>query len=285
MKIPENRIYPYPMFSNIHTDYKDNSFDVDFEYMYDYNTVQFTVKTNIKNNFILKMMETGKFSLALHIDCTKTKFRKAYEIPYEYINKEYSIVIESEDLIGNAEVIFILVSTEDIQVEATDAFDDFYQGTNISFQQFAIVGFSDTYDVFFKKKMGINQQPSSIFNIIKAQVPYKRYNLENDVIAILLPENDYAGYIKLQGTLTRVKHTAFIEPALIYTLDKIKQDQDGSYCKKEWYKALDMSCRKIGIDIDSENFKEIDTYEIATQLLSNPYSDAINELNILLKED
>lgn len=285
MKIPENRIYPYPMFSNKHNDYKDNVFDVDFSYQYDYNSVWFTTQININNKFIIDMLKNEKFKLVLHLDCTKTKFRKTYPILYENINKEHHFSINSENLIGETEAMFLLVSSEDIVVTNNSAFDSFYENDSVEFPQFAIVGFSDAFNLTFHKKLGLNQQPSSIFNITKAQVEHKKYNLENDTIAILLPEKEYSGYIKLQGVLQRTKHAMFVEAALTYTLDKIKQDQDGFYSQKEWYKALEASCTKQGIEFETEKFKETESYEIATLLLDNPYGAAIVELNAMIKDN
>ena len=51
MRIPENRIYPFPMFANTKKDYKDNVFDVDIEYKYDYDTVNVSIQSIITNGF------------------------------------------------------------------------------------------------------------------------------------------------------------------------------------------------------------------------------------------
>lgn len=287
MQIPKNRQYPYPIFALGFDDYKDNALCASFEIAHNENNANLIIKTTITNNFVLEQLRTGKFALYCHMECGSTRYRHCFPVPYSFVNNKIIYEIDINSLRGDVEIILLLVSSEEFNVEATVDMDDFYKGTTIVFPHSAIVGYSESYTVYINKSNSSKHKGTTSIVVFAPGLQNEEiYNLEENQIIISLPQKEYEGIANLQGSFLRTKHAILIKPAIMYALEKIKEDIT-AYEDKDWYKALESACTKNGFTdgFQDTNFKETENYIIASKLLNDPSNASIWELNALLDKE
>ena len=92
MRVRTNRIYPYPVLSEVTDNFKDNTFNSDVVFEYDSETAFITVKTELHDNKMVLLLSEGKVGLYCHVECSVTKYRSTFEIPSDIID-EYTFEI------------------------------------------------------------------------------------------------------------------------------------------------------------------------------------------------
>ena len=110
-----------------------------------------------------------------------------------------------------------------------------------------------------------------------------KYELGNDPILILLPEDDYniIQAIKKNNKLRQVYLTLYAYPALVHVLSTIFSDT-GSYSYRRWFKKINeiVSEKKfLNIERSPENAPKL-----AQMILEFPLSRSLNDLNVIIRD-
>jgi hypothetical protein len=75
-----------------------------------------------------------------------------------------------------------------------------------------------------------------------------------------------------------VMHQMVIIPALVFVISELKnaKDQLYEYEGLRWYRSLSKACSGIGISLDPESIENINSLNVAQQLLNNPVITGID---------
>ena len=71
-------------------------------------------------------------------------------------------------------------------------------------------------------------------------------------------------------------HSMIIVPALVYAFSELRitDDLEGMEYYR-WFRALKKACDGIGVNLDAEGLKTMDSFKVAQQLLNGPIAKAI----------
>ena len=168
MKVKNNRLYPYPVLSVEHDDYIDNTFEaVKCDVSDDSEDVRLECSIAINDEIIKDLIKKDVVGLFCHIECSNTKYRKAFRIGNNNI-EQFSIEILSKDVCDSIEVCFVLVANKDIDDYKNPNLNEFYQNTTINLLKYRTLGYTPTAVYKINKRLDTNGEVPSIFDITKS---------------------------------------------------------------------------------------------------------------------
>lgn len=282
MKVNKNRIYPYPIYSELTDDYIENDFAVDAEIEYDSEIATITLNLSLVNEDIRDLIENTLVGLYCHIECSSTKYRKLFELSINNDTDNYNIEIPLSQLNDTIEVLCVLVAKEEILNFDANNLNELYKDIDIRFPQFGTIGYTDTIELTIVKRLDINGDIPSIFTVVSDETQENvQVDYTSDQITIYLPKEEYNIYETYRGTGIRIKQMMVIIPALIEAFDIIKMGDD-SFEGLPWYVVLDEALKKKEIDGFSDpTFFDTSSYEIAQKLLGDIAKEAFYEFDAM----
>lgn len=281
MKIRNNRLYPYPVYSTALNHYIDNNFVVETSLAFDSVNAFINYQIKISDHTILEMIKAGQIGIYMHVECSVTKFRKLF--PLELTTETSgSITIPLIFLNEDIEIISVLVASQTITNYKNPNLSSDFQNENIIIPQYATVGFTNT-DVFtINKRISSTGDIPSIFTITKSEdSSILTYNPEHSKINIFLPPKEYEIYEYQKGKYKRLKQLMIICPVLVEVFSDIQKENLDSNC--EWYPVLEEAIKKTFAFSGFEDSRFIDkpALELAQQVLGSLFTDAMKEFEDL----
>lgn len=280
MKVRSNRLYPYPVLSNNSNDFVNNKFEVLKDIEYDSEIATIVLKTAIEDKTILKLLEENRIGLFCNVECSVTKYRFMFEVPYSSLD-EYRYDLDISQLNDNIELACILVAKENISFMSDDL-NNFYKGEVINYPKYSTIGFTETDEISLIKQIDVNGDIPSIFSITSSDSAKEiYYEYEEHQINIYLPREQYDIYYNSRGSSKRLKQMMINLPVLESVLDDLKTD-DSISDRHGWYKVLESAISKLGYEsFEEDRFRNEPSIKIAQQILGDISKDAFNEFEVL----
>lgn len=281
MQIKE-RYHSYPVLAPYTVDYPNSEFGIkSLKGEEQGENYIFEIELNLKDTGLVHLIEDGMAEYVVHIECSKTSFRKIYKSNLP----KTEIVIATSDLDGKVECSAFIIAKQDITGYRNDTFDSIFDGFsfNIFKGQYLAISSQALFSVI--KDRDDLKQLSSIIRI--AQVAdlenETKVKLEGDRIQILLPSETYKMYTYASRDHKRLKtlHSMIVLPALIYVLYELKESAESNfeqYSDRRWFQALEIRMKDLGFDLDKDLFESKPPYELAQTLLEYPVKEALNKI-------
>jgi hypothetical protein len=234
----------------------------------------------ILDDVIEEMVQNGKFAQVVHVECRLTKYRKIFKInPNE---RTIEVKIDSGSLNDLVEVSPMIVS-DYIGEYRNPSFSEDYRGSVVHVSRGTLIAFDDTQYFRVEKDRMDYVNVESVFLLSNSK---KAKNMIIDVtskdkIVIDLPEKVYDRYYALDDAINRnVSLQILIYPAVIKALEMLADEDDRKNLKhKKWYLTFKKQLEKLGIDMSSNVFADVDEkYVIAQKLLDNPVARSFEHL-------
>jgi hypothetical protein len=263
-----SRSYPYPAVGD-GDDVPEAAFQATFEYSSDQQFYYISVTAACSSTTLLKLISKESASYVLHVECSNTLFRKAYD----FTGTELRAQIPAYQLNDAVEVNAFIRATKDIaSFKVAGAHEDY--GDNAFFVRSGDILAVGEGQVFYAENsfdslrrigsiMVIEQSTESADHPMRVE-----YNSEK--IRILLCENDFKAYSKLKGIPTLTSHltTTIVLPVLLEALHYINEDDQGMRAYK-WYRVLESRIEVL--ELQSEQ----DVLAKAQKLLDMPIRRAL----------
>lgn len=285
MRISKNRIYPYPIYSELSEDYKENDFSLDAEIEYDSEMATLLLNVTLKDDVMRELIINRLVGLYCHVECSSTKYRELFELSLNADDDEYRIDIPLYKLNDSIEVMCVLVAKEKIASFVDENLSEFYEGEKVRFPQFGTIGFTDTIELSLVKRLDINGDVPSVFTIVADEEGKEiQTEFEGDQINIYIPKEQYDIYENYKGTGVRVKQMMIIIPALIEVLDIIKVGE-GSFEGLPWYIVLEEAVKRLNYTgFDDDGFRNKSSFELAQEILGDVVKEAFEEFDVMNKD-
>lgn len=290
MKVKNNRLYPYPVLSVEHDDYIDNTFKaVKCVVSDDSVDVRLECSIAINDEIIKDLIKKDVVGLFCHIECSNTKFRKAFKIDNNDI-EQFSVEILSKDVCDSIEVCFALVANKDIDDYKNPNLNEFYQNITINLLKYRTLGYTPTEVYKINKRLNTNGEIPSIFDITKSENDKTiTYDYHGEKIVVFLPSSEYSAYENTKGNAVRIKQMMVIVPVLSEILSMISSTETGEIDEYPWYFILENFVSKIegySEGFESSSFKNLDSpFKLAQQILRQVSCDAFKELDVLVNRE
>jgi hypothetical protein len=276
MKVKNNRIHLYPIYSVEEDAYIKNDFDVKCSYDIEDEFIVFSSKPNITNETIIELFIEEKVKIYFHIECSKTKYRYAEEIKYDSTSK---VKIENVFLNGKIIVSFWIVTQDDLKDISFKKLNEFYDNTSYNIPVYSYIGYSPSYEFYVEKDKKEDANYSSIFRISKHYEDTVNYDPTDSAIIIYLPDDAYKSYFHLKGTAIMTKISMIILPVLVDLINDIKAGES-NYESFSWYPILNSKVEEMGYDdgIQSDSFTDEDSIIIAQMVFKDLVVKSLEEI-------
>lgn len=273
-----NKLFPYPIMSGYNDDYLDNCFNVEIETIKDINNLAITLTYDLKNDELKELIDSKKLEVVYRIECSISSYRKIVKAK----NIETKFLINNNEITGKVNVTSYIVATENIENFTNKNFNEDYEGVSFYIAKGNIVAIGDSFSIIVDKDTDDLGNVPSIFSIIRRDTDLDRgmeIEIQDDKIKILLDTDTFSNYRNIVGTpsLLPIVHSSIILPALIYTLENVKQNAS-EFEDLGWFKSIRNKLRKSNIEFDEVYLEQVTSYEIAQKILDMPISKAFGAI-------
>lgn len=269
----KNRLYPYPVLRPSTGDYLRSTFKCTITPQISATECKFLFEMVCTNKTILQMIEAGKATYAVHVECKYTYYRTLKCAPAA----KFGIVLESGSVDRALEICPVIIVTEDIVGYTSNDLDDVYVGENIVIKSGNPIAIGDQATIMITKERDNLKKLSSPFCILPypdtPEQPAQKYASinfsDNDQLIIYLPRDDYAILSRVQDSKNLdTIHAAMYFPSLIEALDYMKNDASEEDQEKRWYIALNSKAVDKGLGEIKGN--QYSAFELAQILFDYP---------------
>lgn len=281
-----NRLFPYPVLSDDFDDYTEGSFSVDVDVDHGINEITLSFTINLDNDGIQKLVNRGEAYFAIHIECSKTAYRKML------ITSQKTVVfhISTTRINGDIALLGLVVAKVDIAYYKNDKLNSDYQGADVFIPRAGIIAYHNMPKVRVIKNYEELKTSESLFTIVKRAKDNEdihpiEFELGQERIRILVDENVYSAYIRysMDDNTQSLLWSLLLMPAVIYMLERLREDGIEAYEETEWYQKITSSYNAQGIDFaDTIANHDASITDIAQEMLRMPVGKSFDNLRRLI---
>lgn len=293
-----NKIFPYPTLNQNKdlSEYKESSsFELnlttnDGELIKDEDRIILKdVHFQIENDELEELFYEEKLKCALIVECSPSLYRKSYliddfpsdiDIPLEYLKDRVNISAH-------------MYANEKISNYMNKDFNEEYEEYKFNLEKYNIVAIDDGYSFRVDIDDEEDNKATSIFTIIRLDSRSHIFNYENgsDKINLILPIDYYKMYNSIKDTkeANNIVFGLLLVPVLSKCLDEIRiifedaEDVEEIIEEKRWFKSICKSYEKVfDLKLTIDEFRDINTYELAQKLLNNGTSQGLRDFSDML---
>lgn len=263
------RSYPHPVVGNL-DDVPGAAFQATVEMSADKDNIYLDV--NIKNSSVTirHLVDTSKAAYALHVECTNTLFRQAFE----FRETSKRTPIRGDQLNDAVEVNTFAVATQDASGYVVDKAHPDYEGAAFDVKKGDILAVGEGRVFPVENSFDVLGRIGSIMQIDGAtedgDLPM-RIDFDGEKIRLLLSKEDFKEYklMRHDESLSSVLTTAIVVPALLETLHFIGGEDAEALDALRWYRVLARRIEALGLKDESDNLTK------AQKLLELPVKRAL----------
>lgn len=269
MKLSQ-RSYPHPVVGN-RDDVPGAAFQAAVEMSSDKENVYIDVSTKCSSSTINRLVSEGAAKNVLHIECSNTLFRRAYEFP-ESSNR---VAIPAENLNDSVEVNVFVRATRKASGYSVDAAHSDYGKSQFDISEGDILAVGEGYIFHIESSFDSLSRIGSIMQIEESkedgELPM-RVDFNSDKILIILSKADFKDYKLLKGQegVSSALTSTIVLPVLVEALHFLKSEDAGAEEDSlRWMRAL--RSRISALELESES----DNLVLAQKLLELPLRRAL----------
>jgi len=285
MKINENRLFPYPVLREGNNNFIHSRFKVNAKYRVLENGYEVEINTSLENENLVKLIKEKKASIVLHLECSKTKYRKIEKLTFG-ITK---INIKTEFLEGKLELLGLLISEEKIEDYFSKDFHPNYEDKKFKIEKGSILGISEIPSIIIENKKEEYSSIPSIFDVTSnSEMKYMELKLDGERIIIVLPLEIYRIRNAHKNSLhsRNIVNSMILLPALMGTLyELLDKEAKEMYGNKRWFRVINSKLSKLNINLEEGDLYEENIFSIAQSLLEDLLDEGMASLKYLGDEE
>lgn len=283
----QNSIYPYPVLSVEDEDYINNAY-----FNVEYSITKATPFKNaivhcdfkLRDEQLESLLQENKIGLYLHVECSRTFFRKLY--PVDFFKKTIDIEINPEIMRQKVELTgFLLVNEEINELKLRninpELFGNDYQFPRLDKGDPLAVSFTVDIDL---SEVESFKKVSSIIKVAKSKDKKQmELNTENNIVYVYLPEKQYQSYVQC-AVYPETALSMVIFPALVELLNYVSKVNISELEDYKWYQILVKKFNSLGYSIEDLREKE-SPLKLAQIILDDPLARSFVEVGEIFKDE
>lgn len=276
------KLYPYPVLADYSDDYIDRSFNTSIDMVrVDYN-LRLDFVSELTSETIKKLISDGKANYVYHLECAQTGFRHVIITS----NTEERFPLDKRLVRGKLQVCTFIVAKEDLHNYSSDEFHNDYAGMQFEIEAGCVIAVGTQVNFDIQKDTEDIADLPSIFSIIRnpdMDVREMLVEYESNKIIIKLPFNDFSTYKQLSrdSNNNHILNALTVIPALTFVMSelKLRTVDERSEIDYGWYRTIKNALLKtFDIDVESDDYSELNALEYAQKLINSPIPEAFNSL-------
>ncbi|ASS74802.1 hypothetical protein CIG75_07300 [Tumebacillus algifaecis] len=270
--------YPHPVLSDFSEALVDSLFDASFDTQVDGNMYRLRVDFTLVNEDLNTLIQKGKATYALHLECIGTRLRSLYR------SREDNLVVEvpAQELDGRVEVCVFILASEDLEYTNRNFGED-YNGVTFFVQKGDVLAVGPEFRFVPPKDIDPLLKVPSIFAVQMnphSDAPDLDVSLATPKVVILLSRKLFTDYQTLANVeeMKSVLATLIVLPALTYVLEEMNNDDMiDEYELQRWYQVLQDRLRELNLKGSGHS-----NLWVAQQLIGAPLSNALTDTKKLV---
>ncbi len=265
-----SRSYPHPVVGN-RDDVPGAAFQAAVEMSADQEAVYVDATINCSSATINRMISEGDAKAVLHVECSNTLFRRAYE--FSELSKR--IAISAENLNDSVEVNIFIRATRNMSGYAVETAHSDYGDSKFEIREGDILAVGEGYVFHIESAFDSLSRIGSIMQIEESkedgELPM-RVDFNGDKILIILSKVDFKDYKLLKGQegVSSALTSTIVLPVLVEALHLLKSEEAGDEeSGPRWVRALRR--RISALELESES----DFIVLAQRILELPLKRAL----------
>lgn len=247
-------------------------------------TYQFDVVARSSSADLNELLETGRASHAIHVDCSRTRYRNLFT----WNTERNFFHLDSKLLIGKVQISRFIIAEDDIPEYVNSNFNPDFSDLRFNIKKGDILALQPTITFDADKEIDPLKNVPSIFRIKVSKMdeaPPMDIDLQSNKINVYLSESNYQYFkhLQLNQGLQPVLCQLVITPALVCVLEQMMRkdnDEDFIFDELRWYKVLSKKLRDLGIDPDTDSWPK-STVDLAQKLVSGPLTKSLEAISIM----
>ena len=274
------KLYPYPVLAFYNDDYVDSSFEINVTESHDRHHILFNFDVQLDNDHLNSLIETDLAEFAVHIECSSTLYRNFIR----FNDSSFEFEIPSGQLNGKINLCPYIISKTDIEEYRNPNFNFYFNGMSFSVEKNNTLAVGVQTDIIIEKDYDDLKNVASIFVVtpnFDEDCKEVIYYL-NDVITIQVPKKEF-DKIKILGIDQKnneLINSLLIGPVLVKIFETVKNREDilEEYGEHKWFRAINRALAKQDIHFESDNFKSLDSINLAQRILESPILKGVSNL-------
>lgn len=277
------KLYPYPVLAEYSDDYKSGNYELNIDITKEGYNIKAHFLAALTNASLKTLISEGKAKYVYHMECAQTGFRQVLST-----NKiEDSYILSNKSVSGKLQICPFIVAVEDIDGYSSAEFHEDYDGQSFSVEAGCVMAVGRMVTADISKDVDDLANTPSVFSIIRnadATCRQMLVDMSGRKIVIKLPLEDYYSYKSLNNTpqAQSILNSLTIIPALTYVLGELKLMSIEDRIENRdnlWYKTVKKALlTQFECDLESTDFSNQNTIELAQKLINDPISDAFHML-------
>lgn len=280
-----NRLFPYPVLSADTDDYEDSNFSVEVNVEQGINDITFIFNIELGNDGIQSLINHGDAIFAVHLECSKTAYRKLLSSS----QKTIIFHVPSTRVNGDIALMGMVIAKKDIAYYRNDKLNRDYYGVDILIPRAGIIAYQNLPKVRITKNYEELKASESIFSIIKRAKDNNdmhaiEFELTQEKIRIVVDANIYSAYIRysMDDNSRDLLWALLLMPALVFMLERLRVDGLENYEEMEWYQRISNSYRVQGVEFEEVVTNiDIPITDIAQEMLRLPIGKSFENIKMM----
>lgn len=235
--LSDNINCPYPLLRRTRVDFQNTVFISNLDVLRENQGFRVVPNFSVNNKQIEALIDSGRFSYAVQIQCRSTYFRKI-----EYISNNTPFFIPGGQVHEQVELRPCIIVMEDLEDYCIDDFVQAFKISKVSVYKSDVVGIGNAIRFCAYYKADEVKKASSVI-LVQEDKTIERVRIEfnHPDIVVKLPEQQYDAYLKI-GTSTSDQITlltgVMYVPVIALALQEIRKNEDNDNADQAWYKSL-----------------------------------------------
>lgn len=249
------RSYPHPVLGN-GDDVPGAAFQAAYDYSSDKQYYYITATIACSSKTLKKLIEQGRACYVLHVECSNTMYRQAFE----FAEEQKRFPIPASGLNDDVEVNTFVRATRDLTDYRIEGAHTEYGGSTFQISAGDILAIGEGQVFTAETSADSLRRIGSIMVIEKSSVSGDHpmdAEFSGDKIRILLCERDFDAYSKLKSVPSLTSHltTTIVLPVLLEALHYVKDNSEGLQTLG-WYRNLQRRMEMLNLVDEQEMLKK-----------------------------
>jgi len=267
--------YPYPVLYTDNDDYKKTNFSTRIEIKEEFGELKINAHFYLDNPEMKNLIEIHSCAFLIHIECSQTSYRKAFETYQENLE----ISIPTHQLRGKIIFHTFVVAKETINHYTNEDLNDWYKGIPLTYEKGNILAIGNAIETTLIDDNTEFLNLPSIVTVTKSlKNDYMDVDIHSNNITIYLPEYEYQQYaLSAHSPLKSTILSAVIVPALVYVFSKISE-ANGDLEEYTWYQVLEKIFQENNYQLDDVGTDLLSPLKAAQLVLRKPLKRCFQEI-------
>lgn len=284
--------YPYPVLTPRGDDYVACSFDVEGESIKHDSQLELKLNSKLDCASLHELIDQGRATIVLHIECSRSAYRKSHELPLG----AHTITISSDDISGRVSLCPFIVAKQDIADYISTQFNPIYNDMSFRLRSGAVLAEGIEKSVFVDTSTRDIDYKPDIFSVVPDdnmnEDPDEKSCIRvdpcNPKIKIHMPTKAYGQYAALlkSGISIELVRCVVVLPAMIEALARMRRayanDEIEDFEGYIWFNTVKERLMQL-YPAARQDFKqfvldEMVVSSVAQVLIKSPVVDALNML-------